>query len=105
MDTDRDREPLSFLGAKLPLAFTSRVVTIAPGRELDRRDADWRDALVVIEQGQIELAHVDGGRHCFGPGSMLWLCGVWWRSVCNPGPAPAVLVAVSRRAARGSRSG
>jgi quercetin dioxygenase-like cupin family protein len=75
-----------------------RVVTIAPGGALPYRRTAWRDAIVVVERGSIELQTSDGGRYVFGRGDVVWLDGLPVRCLRNPGRRPAVLVAVSRRA-------
>jgi len=51
---------LSFLGRRLPSAFEVKVIALAPGRERTYDEADWRDALVVVEGGEIELECVGG---------------------------------------------
>jgi hypothetical protein len=48
-DDGRGRERLSFLGRPLPSFFEVRVVVVAPGRQQAFDDAEWRDALVVLE--------------------------------------------------------
>src|SRR5688572_698175 len=94
---DADRSPLSFLG-RLPPAFERRVVVLAPGHTSVYDDAEWRGAIVVVEHGQIELECLDGSRHCFGCGAVLWLDRLPLRALHNCGQTSAVLVAVSRRA-------
>jgi hypothetical protein len=61
MDADRSR--LSFLGRRLPPLFERRVV----------------------EHGQIELECLDGSRHCFGRGDVLWLDPLPLRALHNRG--------------------
>jgi hypothetical protein len=100
---DADRSPLSFLGRRLPPPFERRVVVLAPGYTLVYHDAEWRGAIVVIEHGQIELECLDGGRHCFGRGDILWLDRLPLRALHNRGRTSAVLVAVSRRPDRAER--
>ena len=63
-------------------------------------DAEWRGALVVVEHGQIELECLDGSRHCFGRGDVLWLDPLPLRALHNRGHTSAVLVAVSRQPAK-----
>jgi hypothetical protein len=94
---DGTRERLSFLERPLPPAFELRVVVIAPGRERPYDEAEWRGALVVVEQGEIELECVAGGRMGCNSGAVLWLVGLPLRALHNPGPEPAVLAAVARR--------
>jgi hypothetical protein len=76
--------------------FELRVVTVAPGRARRYAEAEWRDALVVVESGEVELEPEDGVRRRFARGDMLWLTGLRLRAVHNRGPEPARLVAVSR---------
>jgi hypothetical protein len=93
-------ERLSFLGKRLPPAFAMRVVALASGGECVYDHGDWRDAIVVVERGQIELESSEGSRLCFRRGDVLWLIGMRLRAIHNRGREPAVLVAVSRRGER-----
>jgi hypothetical protein len=76
--------------------FEIRVVDLAPGRARRYADAEWRDALVVVERGEIELEAEDHTLWRFARGDMLWLTGLPLRAVHNRGAEPARLVAVSR---------
>ncbi len=73
------------------------MVTVAAGRERTYDEAEWRDALVVVERGEIELECLGGSRHRFRRGDVLWLTGLPLRVLRNRGLVPAVLTAVSRR--------
>ena len=86
----------SFLGRRVPLAFRVRVVTIAPGEERAYHAAEWRDAIVAVERGELELECVSGSRRRFGRGSVVWLCGLPLRALRNTGRESVLLVAVSR---------
>jgi hypothetical protein len=55
MADDAVADRLSFLGRRLPPAFELRVVAVAPGGERPYDEDEWRDALVVVERGEIEL--------------------------------------------------
>jgi hypothetical protein len=90
--------PLSFLDLRVPPSFELRGVVLAPGQERPYDEAEWRDAIVVIERGRVELLCSDGSRRGFVRGDALWLHGLPLRALFNPGLEPAVLVAVSRRA-------
>lgn len=92
------RQRLSFLDARLPPAFELRVISIPSGGWRIFDEAEWRDALVVVERGAIELECLEGGRRRFGCGAVLCLVGLPLRALCNPAAEAAVLVAVSRRA-------
>ena len=89
-------EPLSFIGRSLPPAFVLRMVAIAPGGRRRYDSDEWRDALVVVEQGELELECLSGCRHCFPRGGVLWLAGLPLRALHNKGCEPALLAAVSR---------
>jgi quercetin dioxygenase-like cupin family protein len=87
---------LSFLGRPLPPSFELRVITIEPGGERAYDDADWRDALVVIERGAVELEGLSGRRYACRRGDVVWLERLPLRVLRNRGRVAAVLAAVSR---------
>ena len=91
------QEQLSFLGRLLPPGFDMAVVIVDPGDSRSFQEADWRDALVVVERGTIQLEASGGGRRDFATGDVLCLVGLSLRALHNRGPEPAVLVAVSRK--------
>jgi quercetin dioxygenase-like cupin family protein len=97
MTDDAVADRLSFLGRRLPPAFELRVVSVAPGGERPYDEDEWRDALVVVERGEIELEASAGDCLRCGPGSVLWLFGLPLRALHNRGTEPALVVAVSRR--------
>ena len=90
-------EHLSFLGRLLPSGFDVRVLIVDPGDTRAYQEAEWRDALVVVERGNIQLEASGGGRRDFATGDVLCLVGLSLRALHNRGPEPAVLVAVSRK--------
>jgi hypothetical protein len=77
--------------------FRRRVVELAPDEEL-RIDADpWRDAIVFLETGELELECVAGECRRFATGAVL--CFTPPVSVLrNCGRDRAQLIAISRRA-------
>jgi hypothetical protein len=79
--------------------FRRRSVVLEPGESRRSGDAEWRDALVVVERGDVELECAAGGRRRFSGGAVLWLEGIDLRVLHNVGDEPAVLLAVSRRRA------
>ena len=79
--------------------FRRRLVLLEPGESRCSGDAEWRDALVVVEQGDVELECAAGGRRRFSGGAVLWLEGIDLRVLHNVGAGPVVLLAVSRRRA------
>jgi quercetin dioxygenase-like cupin family protein len=78
-------------------AFVLRAVAVAPGAQRAYREDEWRDALVIVKRGEIELELVSGISHRFTRGDLLCLTGLPLRALHNPGSEPTLLVAVSRR--------
>ena len=72
------------------------MITLAPGASRSFDDADWRDALVLLESGEVDLEGRAGWRVRLRAGAIFWLAGLPVRSLHNAGPEPAVLVALSR---------
>lgn len=97
MDRGAGGPGLSFVESALPPAFEMRTASMAPGSALAYDESEWRDALVVVDRGEIELECVHGTRLRFGRGDVLWLMGVPLRALHNPGCETVVLVAVARR--------
>lgn len=87
---------VSLLASPVPPSFELRVIAVAPGDVRAFVEAEWRDALVVVEHGEIELEGVSGERVSVGPGAALWLVGLSLRALRNRGRDLAVLSAVSR---------
>ena len=96
---DGDDERLTFLGRGVPAAFVLRSVTIAPGASLAVDAGRWRDALVVVEAGDLEVECEHGDRHRFAAGAVLCLVGPDPVALRNVGAEPVVLVGVTRREA------
>jgi hypothetical protein len=87
------------------MGFDRRVVAVPPGGARDYDEADWRDALVLVVRGEIELEARGGRRARFGRGAVLSLAGLPLRAVHNRGSVPAELVTLRRRpAARAGRA-
>ena len=78
-------------------AFSLSVITLEPGGERPYDAAEWRDALVVVERGEVELEGFAGARRSFSRGAVLWLVGLPLRALHNHGPEPVSMVAISRR--------
>ena len=77
--------------------FEVRSVSVEAGIDRIYNEAEWRDALVLVARGEIELQAIDGDVRCFGCGSVLCLAGLPLRALRSRGTEPALLVAVSRR--------
>ncbi len=88
---------MSLLGRPLPPAFVRREVVLVPGAERAYVAADWRDALVIVEQGTLELVGLGGTCRRLECGAVLWLAGLPLRALRNPGSVNTRIVAISRR--------
>ncbi|HEY7706595.1 MAG TPA: cupin domain-containing protein [Gaiellaceae bacterium] len=84
-----------------PPGFEVRAVSVEPGSDRIYHRDEWRDALVVVVQGEIELDCRDGKRQRLAHGDVLWLTGLPVRAIRNRRSEPALLVAI----ARGARPG
>ena len=89
--------PLRLGALRLPPAFERRTVTIAPGDALPPHITCWRDAIVSVEQGWLEMVGPGGEVLRLGAGAMLLLEGVEHVEVRNVGDEPLVLAAIRRR--------
>jgi len=76
---------------------TIREVAVAPGGDRPYDAAEWRDAIVLVQGGPLELDCEAGGCRRFEAGAVLCLDGLALRLLRNPGPAAIRVVAVSRR--------
>lgn len=77
--------------------FRRRVVTIPPEATVPFVDAEWADAIVTVERGDVDLCCARGGRRRFTAGAILVLTGLGLRELHNAGVNDVVLVAFSRR--------
>jgi hypothetical protein len=89
---------LSFLGHPVPPSFDVRMVTIPAGTSLDFDERAWRDAIVVLEAGELEVECLRGGRQSFAVGAIMCLAGLELKTLSSTGTEAVVLTAVSRRA-------
>ncbi len=92
-----DDGAVSFLGHPAPHAVVVRAVSVPAGAELAFDPGEWRNALVIVEAGEIELVCDSGARQRFGIGSVLFFGVRGLRLARNPGNETAVLSAVWRR--------
>jgi hypothetical protein len=78
-------------------AFRRRTLTIPAQETVPYVAEHWRGAIVMIEQGSVDLCCVRGGRRRFAEGAILFMDGLALESLHNPGVDDVVLVALSRR--------
>jgi hypothetical protein len=77
--------------------FELRAVAIEAGEVRTYDEAEWRDALVVVARGEIELESIHGDSCRLECGSVFCLVGLPLRALRSRGTEPAVLIALSRR--------
>ncbi|MBV2366450.1 hypothetical protein ACFPZ0_17030 [Streptomonospora nanhaiensis] len=82
-----------------------REVVLGCGEVRPYEAAVWRDALVVVKVGEVEVETFDGSRARFGAGAVLFFAGLRLRWLRSTGAVPLVLVAVSRRGGGGAGDG
>jgi hypothetical protein len=85
-------------GTGLSATFVRRLVVVPPQQPLPYDPADWRDALVIVDRGKLELECLGGTRQHFGPGAVICLEDLPLRELRSDGEESALLVAISRRA-------
>ena len=73
-----------------------RTVRVEPGASLPYEEEAWRDALVTVESGELELVMACGRSCFFQRGDLLWLEGLPLATIRNRGDEPTVLTAASR---------
>jgi hypothetical protein len=93
---DPNHERLDLLAMPMTSNIDLHVIIIDPGCELVIEPAEWLDALVEVDQGEVELELPSGANARFSAGDLLWLNEGRLRGLPRGGEAPAVLVAVSR---------
>jgi quercetin dioxygenase-like cupin family protein len=81
-------------------SFGRRVVELAPGAELAFDPAIWRDAIVFVLAGEVEVRCAGGASHRFGPGDIVCFTRLPVRTLCNGGAVPVRLLAIWRHAAQ-----
>jgi hypothetical protein len=84
----------------LPEGFSRRVFRVAPGGELGVEASQLPDAIVIVEEGELELECRSGTCRRFGRGSMIPIAQLPVTHIRSIGPGPLVLVAVSRASLR-----
>ncbi|MFC1419154.1 hypothetical protein [Streptacidiphilus cavernicola] len=80
--------------------FRVRTLTLRPGEAIDYRAAEWSGALVIVEQGELEVECVSGVRACFGEGSVLTFAGLELRRLHSTGSGCLVVTGLSREPVR-----
>jgi len=95
----RDRGSDELFRDPPPRGFARRVVRIAGGTELDLEARTPPDAILLVQQGEVELECRAGLRRRFGQGSLIPTTRPALARLRSVGARPLVLVAVSRSSA------
>ena len=90
-------ESLSFRDRRFGPAFDKRETVIPVGGHRPYDPGEWDDAIVVVEEGTIDITCVDGSHHRFARGDVICLSRMLLAALHNDGDVPALLIAVSRR--------
>src|SRR5262245_13146888 len=86
----------AILRGPLPEGFSRRVLRLGPGLELALEPGHMPDAVVVVEQGELEPECRGGACRRFGRGSMIPIARLPVSCLRSVGPDQLTLVAVSR---------
>jgi hypothetical protein len=82
------------LGRDVPTGFRRSVIRLAPGASVSCSDPSWRDALLVLGQGEIEVRTPSGSTGRFSTGAVIAVADIPLSVVHVVGLEPAVLAAV-----------
>ena len=91
------RDISSIFGGRLPASFERRRVVLQPGTSRPYVDEEWRDALVTVDSGDLEIECLRGGSRTFSAGDILWFSDLGLRTMRNRGLIPTVLISITRR--------
>ncbi len=94
-------DPCLLMGAMLR-GFAVRVVVLSGGGRLIFDAHEWRDSLVEVASGELEIQLRSGRRLLCQAGTLLPLAGLPIRALRNPRRECTSLVAVSRRVPPGN---
>jgi hypothetical protein len=90
-------EAFSLHGRALPPAFERREIVVERGCVLLYDKVEWRDALIVVESGEVEVESLSGACLRLERGAVLWLADLPVKALRNSGKGSAVLTSVRRR--------
>ena len=94
---DNDQRPLDLLGTCCSDRIEVSIRILYAGTETAYHPDDWKDSIVEIESGAVEIKTRDGATLEFRSGDVFWLAGLPVRALHNRGDIPAVLVTATRR--------
>jgi hypothetical protein len=98
--TDDGELDLERLACTPSTTCRKRIVELAAESTLSYQPSQWRDTIVFVLAGEVEIECIDGERRCFNRGATLVFSLLQIRTIRNPAAEPARLLAISRRAPR-----
>lgn len=90
------RRLMDLLGHELPKGFCRAVIRLVPGESLSCNAASWRDALILLSRGEIEVRAPDGFTGRFATGAVIAFAEIPLSVVHAVGVGQVVLTAVRR---------
>jgi hypothetical protein len=96
MRKSRHSDRLSLYGRQLSPDYEVRWVVMTAGAERRQVPPEWSDALVVVEEGEIELECTGGSAASFSVGAVVYFGRLPIRCLRNKGKQPAVLSLLAR---------
>ena len=87
------------ISGSLPSWLRRRAFTIPPRTAHAYDEAEWRDALVIVERGSVDIEGRSGRRLRLEAGALLSLTHLSIKALHNVGEEPLVLIVISRRTA------
>ncbi|MGI8869858.1 MAG: hypothetical protein ACR2F6_13675 [Mycobacteriales bacterium] len=103
--SDADAIDVERLARTPSSAVTKQVVELDPGEVLVVDAASWRDAIVFVTAGEIDVECASGAGRRFADGDILCFAQISVRAVRNRGRGQAHILVVRRRTPRAGRTG
>lgn len=94
---DDDELDLERLARTRSTTCEKRIVELAAGETLRYEPSEWRDTIVFVLAGVVEIECVSGERCSFARGATLVFSALRIRRIHNPAVESARLLAISRR--------
>ena len=94
---DDDELDIDRLACTPSTTCEKRIVELAAEATLSYESSQWRDTVVFVLAGEVEIECVDGERRCFKRGATLVFSPLPIRTIRNPATRPTRLLAINRR--------
>ena len=94
---DNEERPLDLLGTCRSGRFEVSIRILDARTETAYQPDDWKDSIIEVEAGAVEIETRHGQAVAFHAGDVFWLAELPVRALHNRGDIPAVLVTATRR--------